>query len=232
MKLIVTDFDLTLFRNYKELNQTIEFIEQFREKGNKFVVATGRSLFSLKNILGKINLPFDYLILCNGALILDDKYKLIKSYELNKDILSFLTKKYEHNKVRIEYTGEDMESTNLSDMDKIFKMKIKSDDLALIDKIKNDIQKKYTKDVNAFLIPVEKGGLIDIVSFSTNKATAVSFILKNENCNMVYVIGDSENDVDMIKRFNGFAINTAKKEALSASTKVYDSVIDLIKENL
>ena len=46
MKLLVTDFDGTLYTD--DYNKNIEALNKFKQKGNKIVIATGRYLSSLK----------------------------------------------------------------------------------------------------------------------------------------------------------------------------------------
>ena len=48
----------------------------------------------------------------------------------------------------------------------------------------------------------------------------------------VYVIGDSYNDYDMIKEYNGVAMTTSYPEILEIVNKTYSSVSDYIKDIL
>ena len=71
---------------------------------------------------------------------------------------------------------------------------------------------------------------IEVVSKRTTKAKAINFISQKEQIDNIYVIGDSENDIPMIKEYNGFAVEGATDEVKSIASKVYKSVESLIDE--
>ena len=48
----------------------------------------------------------------------------------------------------------------------------------------------------------------------------------------IFTIGDSYNDIEMIKNFNGYCVNNAKEEIKKISQKQYKSVSKLIEELL
>lgn len=68
MKMLVSDFDHTLFVDQTISQDNIHLIKSFQEKGI-FVIATGRSLHSLLDALEPFSIHPDYLILNNGAMI-------------------------------------------------------------------------------------------------------------------------------------------------------------------
>lgn len=62
-KMLISDFDDTLYRDEESLQINIKKIKEFRDKGNLFVIATGRSFISLEAKMKRYSIPFDYLIL-------------------------------------------------------------------------------------------------------------------------------------------------------------------------
>ena len=74
MKLLVSDYDGTLKSSVKDLMLNIEAINKFREKGNLFVIITGRGK-SIREYIEEYNIPYDYLICENGAIIYDKNDK-------------------------------------------------------------------------------------------------------------------------------------------------------------
>ncbi|MFQ6848354.1 MAG: HAD family hydrolase, partial [Clostridium perfringens] len=79
MKLLASDFDGTLLVDKKINKRDIEGIKALRKKGHKFIISTGRTLLTMEGVIEKYNLEFDYLVLCNGAVILDKNKNVIKN---------------------------------------------------------------------------------------------------------------------------------------------------------
>jgi len=79
-----------------------------------------------------------------------------------------------------------------------------------------------------------KNKALEIVSNKTNKAIAISKIrdLEKIDQNDIYVIGDSYNDIEMIKKYKGFSMINSVDDVSKISLKQYSSVSDFIKEVL
>ena len=71
-KIIFCDFDGTLYNNHEISINNINCISKFQKEGGIFVIATGRSVFSLKKNLPVSVLP-DYVIFSSGAGIINWK---------------------------------------------------------------------------------------------------------------------------------------------------------------
>ena len=79
MKLLASDFDGTLLVDKKSNKRDSEGIKNLRKKGHKFIISTGRTLLTMEGVIEKYDLEFDYLVLCNGAVILDKNKNVIKN---------------------------------------------------------------------------------------------------------------------------------------------------------
>jgi hydroxymethylpyrimidine pyrophosphatase-like HAD family hydrolase len=75
-------------------------------------------------------------------------------------------------------------------------------------------------------------GYIEIAPSDTGKALAVSRIISKEGMSEfeVVVVGDAYNDVEMIEKYQGYAVNGAVPEAKAVATRTVPSVADLIEE--
>ena len=62
MKLLATDYDGTLRYAQDVMPEDLKSIEEWKNKGNKFVIVTGRSKESIDAQIKLFNLPCDYLI--------------------------------------------------------------------------------------------------------------------------------------------------------------------------
>ena len=80
MKLLACDLDGTLVETEKNFirKDNIEAIKKLRKEGHKFIVSTGRDIKGIKSIFkDNKEIEFDYLVLCNGALILDNNFNFL-----------------------------------------------------------------------------------------------------------------------------------------------------------
>ena len=74
-----------------------------------------------------------------------------------------------------------------------------------------------------------------IIHFFNNNGSKVQSIdiisrLHNINSSDIYCIGDRDNDLDMIKKYNGYAIQGAKEHIKKDSLSIYNSVADLAND--
>ena len=74
-KILISDYDDTLFTDEITLKSNIEKIKNFQKCGNIFVIATSRSLWSMMEEIQKYKIPYDYLFVNVGAGIFDNKGK-------------------------------------------------------------------------------------------------------------------------------------------------------------
>lgn len=73
MLLLACDFDGTLYRQGTIAESDRAAVSRFRERGNLFGIVTGRGATTLFRELGKHPVPFDFCVLNNGALVLDEE---------------------------------------------------------------------------------------------------------------------------------------------------------------
>ena len=75
---------------------------------------------------------------------------------------------------------------------------------------------------------------MEIISQDTNKSNAIKVLSHNLNIDksQIYTIGDSYNDINMIKDYNGFCMKNSITELKSISQKEYTSVSNLVMDIL
>lgn len=192
MKLIVSDFDLTFFDdNYDE---NIKLVNDFVDKGNIFVIATGRSYELLKKEIENKNIKFKYLICSDGAIILDETLNILKQIVFDECINEII----EHLKKDSNLLSIDIDSNQIgiSGVYCIF------NDIEYASKVLENIKQKYNVDGY-----VTTHG-INIINKGISKVNGIDYIkgiLKIEDEN-IYTVGDSINDVEMIEKYNGYWI--------------------------
>ena len=93
-KIFFSDLDETLLVNYHVPNFNREAIKKCREKGTKFVVASGRQTELIEDILqeiGTYNLENEYSICYTGLVIVENKNsKILNINSLPRDIIQKL----------------------------------------------------------------------------------------------------------------------------------------------
>lgn len=232
-KVLVVDYDRTLFINNDDMLNNINSINKFRENGNIFIIATGRTYNSLKREIDKYNIEYDYLILNHGSLVIKKDKSTLFHYKIDKNILFDITSylsKYKPKSVMYSYYTEDTNDINNPDISKITIGFQK--DIETFKKVMMDVVKKYNNKLNIYFT---QNFEIEIISKETNKSKAIDLLMKKVNFKKenIYTIGDSYTDIEMINDYNGScmekSIDILKN---NKNIKKYSSVSVLIKDIL
>lgn len=256
MKILASDFDGTLLKNEKISQNDIEAIERFIGYGNKFIISTGRSFGGMRKIFDDYKINYDYLVLCNGAVVLDSEHKVLKKETLNvealEDIMSnhckrddiFIVlddgeniimaddKDLSKKKFLVEYATKIVPFKNIcKHLDEAIILSISSKDesIELIEKIRNEILEKHGDTVEAF----RNTYYLDIVPKGCSKGNGIKSVLSSldEKFEGLYTIGDSWNDISMFKIADkSFTFNEVEEELKKHADKIVDSVHKCIED--
>ena len=229
-KILVSDYDNTFFRNDKEIKENMLKVEEFRRKNNLFIIATGRSYYDFNRALKEYDIKYDYLIINQGATILDNKNNIIENYTIDEKVKDMIAEDLKLNDEETMFACSILESRVSIKNEKITKIHKGYENIDIDRKMNEFINNKYSSSVNSYLITTSNS--IEIISSMTNKAKAISKIAEIENIDKqnIFTIGDSYNDIEMIKSFNGFCVENAQQEVKDVSIKVCSSVSELINE--
>ncbi|MFP7297084.1 HAD family hydrolase [Neobacillus niacini] len=90
-KLLATDLDGTLLNEQREIDkENIEAIHEFRERGGRVIITSGRSPLSTRWIANTIGLKGEPIIAYNGAVILDESGEVSEQAAFGHDhLMSF-----------------------------------------------------------------------------------------------------------------------------------------------
>lgn len=258
MKLIASDYDKTFHRHdEQDLKVNINAVEGWREKGNIFAISTGRDVASMLYEKKIRNIDYDYLVALNGSFVVDAEnnvlFKQAIEHELARDLVEMLTLKmgdeliisngfdgynqchkvasltnevsrevFERNS---KIYSKSIETALQSD---VFLVGCLSDNFEMAKALRDEVLSKYATKVEVFL----NLNYINIVPKDISKASGVEVVIKHTGTDeeLVAVIGDDLNDIPMLERFNGYAVNNARPEAKAVALKVYDSVAELIHD--
>lgn len=240
----------------------IDAVKKWRKAGNIFCFCSGRDVRSLMFEVNKSDLEYDFIICNNGGTLFDKNLNIKKSFLLDKKMLTKLVySDIATNSWHIMYSSVDMMRTTIhSDKSQLLKYfqlpKYKNQNIIKIITIEEalkeinpvqislayeneQIAEMYAKRIesefnNAFSANLNLN-CIDVCQKNITKANGIKELLKlhpDWQVEKILTIGDAQNDVPMIKEFNGFSLNSAKEQAKQCASKLYDSVGEMLLDNL
>jgi len=238
-RIIVSDFDGTLIDDEEAIPMTtVLAIDNCRSLGHKFVIATGRTPASVLSYNQDFNF-LDYVIACNGSYIYDNNAeKVIYKKPLSKQTIRTVKQTFESSAILYFCTPDRwhlyVSTIYQEKKDKVMKSEIK-DFNRFLSKNKNHIykielhfterekaetvmkeMKKLKLDINFNLqIFSPNVYMIEVVEKGVDKYEATRIIAQKENVKMkdVVAIGDSYNDIRLVKRVGlGVAVKNSCEE--------------------
>ena len=224
MKILASDFDNTIYflDNPQKNKNNIEAIRRFIAQGNLFCIITGRNYTDLKKILIEEKIPYSYLICEDGAKIFNNMDYCIETTLLEendiKKIISILEEK------QINYYLDDGYNKTEYHKDCV-KIVINCNEKEEKDKIVKMIKDKINVHIYASRFH------INIINKIVNKENALKklFNIEKLDYNSLYVIGDNDNDYEMLRAFDGAVIKKHHPILDELNKKEYESLSDHIE---
>ena len=225
MKILASDFDNTIYYldNPEKNKKNIEAIRKFISYGNIFCIITGRNYTDLKTLLIENDIPYSYLICEDGAKIFNNvdyclDTVLLEKKEINKIISILEDNNYDY------YLDDGYNKTENRD-----------DCVKVVVPCTNDIEKenivnliKDKVDIHIYASRFH----VNIIDKSVNKERALKklFNLERLNYDLLRVIGDNDNDYEMLKSFEGAVIKHHNEKLDSLKKDEYETLSDYIEE--
>ncbi len=228
-KILISDYDGTFYQNDKDIKINIDKVTEFRQLGNLFVIATGRSYVDLKMQIDKYKIPYDYLILNHGGLVLSKNLDIIEVFTLNKAEVDSILDYVSNNKDVDDTILISTFTKDVKDTSNIVKIMLKLYNYEKASEVKSFVDKNY-RNTKSYLVGEDNHYLVEIISSKASKSLMIEKIVtkeKIENKN-IFTVGDGINDIDMIKKYNGYRMKTSCKELLSITNKAVNSVSELL----
>ncbi len=224
MKILASDFDNTIyFPDNDELTKdNIESIKKFITKGNIFCVITGRNYTDLKVYLNKYNIPYSYLICEDGAKIFNNMDYCIDTTYLDEEMIDEI--KSILDEIKCDYYLDDgyNKTEYLKDVVKIV---VNCKNQKEKDRIVKIIKEKV--DVHIYASRTH----VNIINKIVNKKYALNKLIELEDLKAkIYVIGDNDNDYEMLESFSGGVIKKHHKVLDGLNKKEYNTLGDYIEE--
>lgn len=225
MNILVTDFDKTFYINEEDLIKNINLIKEFR-KNNLFIISTGRSFHDFLKYKEKYNIEYDYLIINHGATILNKNDDVLFSKEINGKNINKIYEILKEKKITEFFCCSEKNSRVGIKDNNLTKIFARYENKAISDKMNDIINNNFKEDVTSYSV----NNMVEIISSETSKCEALKFLINNFDYKdkNIFVIGDNYNDYDMVKEFNGYAMENAVLELKNIARKTYESVGELI----
>ena len=225
MTILASDFDDTIYlENYLDTTtKNINAIQNFVRRGNIFCIITGRNYTDLKPYLEKYNIPYSYLICEDGAKIFNNMDYCLETVYLDKETIERITSILE--KYTSDYYLDDGYNQTLNYNDCV-KIVVNCTD----EKQKEEIVKRVKEKVNCHIYASRMH--VNIIEKTVNKENALKKLINLEqlNINAVHVIGDNDNDYEMLKTFPGAVIKKHHQKLDELDKEEYETLSDYIEE--
>lgn len=225
MKIIVSDFDNTFYTENYEHN--IKLINEFVKKGNKFIIATGRPLFTLLPPIEGYDIKYEYLICNDGSTIYDKNLRLISAHNLDSDVASriFDELKRDSNNTEIYIETPYKFSTNLNCIPNGLIAKPIDKNIA-----KTSVERLRKKYPEVFIYLSRSW--INILNANVSKSTAINEVLELNKWRKedVITIGDNNNDIAMNVDFKSYAVSDGVEELINISKYTVSSFEEMLKK--
>lgn len=233
MKILVSDFDDSFYTKDYSIEEAVKKIKEFRNKGNKFILATGRSVTNLLKELSNYDpYIYDYLLCNDGSIIYDSNLsELFRDdliHENRHGIVMMLNASDAVTKVTIDNGYDFLENPDSEGVRLIGTLNTEKRDEAI--KLLNEVLDKY-KDYTGYL----SNYYMMILNNYMDKGYALNKLCELENINKddIYTLGDEVNDYQLLRDFKGYAVEGANKildNVKTGTVKNIGELIDLIEK--
>ncbi|WP_158637875.1 Cof-type HAD-IIB family hydrolase [Spiroplasma monobiae] len=261
MKWWFSDYDgtINLMHNNFIDPRDLEFIRNWIKDGNKFAIATGRMEHEIRPVLEEVNIPYDYMICNNGAIIyekdkgiienatipMESREDIIKIFKELKEqyVMGYCIKDERKPFSKVDepevYTNPFLEqyAPSYNNFEEGENDILNSPDLNLLYFFVAEADvltvKTLLKDkIKKCKAVTTHRNVIEIMREDVSKAYGIKKIqeINNFQDSDVYASGDGENDIEMLKfASNSFAMRKCQPKVDKAAKNIIDNVFEIEK---
>lgn len=244
MKLIGFDYDGTLnWPKSKVSRKNVRLIKKIKKNGDVSAIVSGRSLLSLRYEMEKYKFSCDYYVGDNGAIVVDHDFNIIEKHTIKietvKKVINHL-ESVDYNMYSLD-DGIVAASTDFKYPNKYegyprytINQFLEIGDIVGI-KVQFNTQEdsvKFAKEINAEfkeIVAYANVKYVDISVWDISKATGVQKLIEVTSADEVFVIGDGHNDIPMVEKYGGFALEHANEEIKCVARKVCKDIKEFME---
>ncbi len=251
MWLLASDYDGTFYRNSTVCPENLQAVARFREAGNLFGLVTGRDIHLIHELLQQNPIPLDFVVGNNGGAIWDRDLNPISRNILSADALPelleylaaspviyavlsadqgrFLIRETAHEEYPFQegFFRECIAARTVSSLDHPIQIDTRFSSAELAAQEADRINGRFRGVFTAY----PNFSYMDIVPAGTSKYLGLCklFELIPGCLERTCVIGDGQNDLEMIEKLEGYAVDSARPEVLLHAKGVFSEVHELIR---
>ena len=225
LKILASDFDNTIYylEEEEKNKQNVKAIQEFVAKGNTFIIITGRNYTDIKVLLNLNQIPYTYLICEDGAKIFNSVDYCIDTVLLEPKEIKIIEELL--NELDCEYYLDD--GYNPTEyLEDVVKVVVKCKEQEEKEKIVKMIKEKM--DIHIYASRYH----VNIINRKVNKEKGLERLFELEKLNIeeLRVIGDNDNDYEMLEKYSGGVIKKHHPILDNLHKKEYDTLKDYIEE--
>lgn len=225
MILLASDFDETIYlmNDPETTKKNSEALQKFVKAGNSVCITTGRNYSGLKQLLIQNNIPYTYLICEDGAKLFNNMDYCIDTTMLERKDIEEIIPILESNHYDFYLDDGYNRTNNYDDCVKIVVNCINDDEKK---KIVETVKSKVNVHIYASRFHV------NIIHKSVNKEVALKklFQLEKLDLNSLRVVGDNDNDYEMLKAFEGVVMKNHHPILDELNKKEYNALYEYLEE--
>ena len=250
MKLAASDYDGTLFRRGEVSREDLEAIAAWREMGHLFGLATGRDLNMTSGEIINRKIPVDFIICNTGASLYEPDFTPIHMFGLPPSAVSEVlnhpatrSSRYlllsRANKTYINKWSSDswlaglglelisIEEPEARRMSGVLQIGLEYDAAPEARRVAAE----FNRDFGRYMKAHQSGICVDLVAAGVDKGEALALLIemKGWRPEEVLTFGDSENDLSMLARYQGYAMENSPEEVIRVSRAVIPAPAALLR---
>lgn len=248
-RIAATDYDGTLYLQGEVSAHTLAVVRDWRQRGNLFGLVTGRDLGMIRHEIERWRIPFDFLICCNGATLYNAGFHELQRRDIPTALIRpILAHPMTTNSFHCEFSVAGFTHLWLRSPKSRFSQlgvpylaiteteALAMDNVQLVSLAFADAEagtrcvETIDRDFGAELEAHQNGPNVDITARGIDKAQGLRDLLRIMDWSeeRLLVIGDAENDLPMIRQFQGYSLFSAQGNIQQEAKAIYHNVAEML----